>query len=155
MEYLLNVNFQAKRPIDPAYPDELRTLGDHLRKVRLDRALSQPHVANLLGVTPDTVTGWELNRHEPYAKDARQLIQFLGYIPSLENSESLGGRLRLARQVLGMTQREAAKQMGCDPSTVRLLELDLTRPAKKTQERVLEFCRQAFQVAQTSYSDHE
>ncbi|MCB9284588.1 MAG: helix-turn-helix transcriptional regulator [Lewinellaceae bacterium] len=63
--------------MNPAYPVELNTLGDHLRKTRLDRGLSQPDVAKILHVTPDTVTGWELNRHKPSVKSARAITEFL------------------------------------------------------------------------------
>ncbi|KAA3630601.1 MAG: XRE family transcriptional regulator [Bacteroidetes bacterium] len=73
--------FKSKRPVNPAYPEELNTLGDHLRKVRLDRNLSQPDVAKLLGVTTDTVTNWELNRNQPRAKFVNKIISFLDYIP--------------------------------------------------------------------------
>lgn len=38
---------KGKRAINPAYPVNLNTLGDHLRKIRLDRRLSQPDVALL------------------------------------------------------------------------------------------------------------
>ena len=33
------------------------------------------------GVTPDTVTGWELNRHKPSFKFAKVITEFLGYFP--------------------------------------------------------------------------
>ncbi|MCB9284591.1 MAG: helix-turn-helix transcriptional regulator [Lewinellaceae bacterium] len=79
VDNLLLIQFRAKRPVNPAYPAELNTLGDHLRKARLDRGLSQPEVARILQVTSDTVTGWELNRHKPRGKSARVIIEFLGY----------------------------------------------------------------------------
>src|SRR5690606_29370696 len=99
----VNLTLKCKRPINPVYPTNLNTLGDHLRKVRLDRGLSQPQVAKTLKVTTDTVTGWELNRHQPPARLAKRIIQFLEYIPSKGGKESLGTRLRLARQILGHT----------------------------------------------------
>jgi DNA-binding transcriptional regulator YiaG len=69
--------------VNPAYPRELNTLGYHLRKVRLNRELSQLDVARILRVTTDTVTNWELNRNQPRAKFAKRIISFLGYIPFL------------------------------------------------------------------------
>ena len=77
--YLLKVTLWAKKPVNPAYPAELNTLGDHLRKTRLYRGLSQPDVAKILHFTPDTVTGWEQNRHKPSVKSARAITEFLGY----------------------------------------------------------------------------
>ncbi|TNE64221.1 MAG: XRE family transcriptional regulator [Bacteroidetes bacterium] len=75
---MLKYTLKAKRPKNPAYPAQLDTLGDHLRKTRLDRGLSQSELARLLNVTTDTITGWELNRHEPTAKLAKRISNFLG-----------------------------------------------------------------------------
>jgi DNA-binding XRE family transcriptional regulator len=44
---------------DNRYPKELKTLGDHLRKRRLDKGLLQNDLARLLGVDKTTVTNWE------------------------------------------------------------------------------------------------
>ncbi len=79
----VNLTFSAKRPVNPAYPAKLETLGDHLRKVRLDRGLSQPEVARQLVVTTDTVTNWELNRYKPQVRFLERIVRFLGYRPLL------------------------------------------------------------------------
>jgi transcriptional regulator with XRE-family HTH domain len=121
---------------NPAYPGELKTLGDHLRKARLDRGLSQPDVAKLFNVTTDTVTGWELERHQPTAKFARAIIAFIGYVPFANEDTSLGKRLRLARLVSGMTQKEVADLIDCDESNLRRIELDERRPQGKTREKI-------------------
>jgi len=76
-----HIQFRAKKPSNPAYPMELKTLGDHLRKVRLDRGLSQMDVARMLKVTENTITGWELNRNQPTARLDKAIIAFLEYIP--------------------------------------------------------------------------
>ena len=123
----------GKRLPNPAYPAELKTLGDHLRTVRLDRGLSQSAVAKILNVTPDTVTGWEMNRHQPPAKLAKAIIGFLGYMPFASEEGSLGKRLHLARLVNGMTQEEAAKMIGCDESNLRFIELDKRQPHPGTR----------------------
>ena len=44
------------------YPKELNTLGDHLRKRRLDLDLVQKDVNRILGVDKTTITNWENNR---------------------------------------------------------------------------------------------
>lgn len=95
--YLVKITFRAKRPVNPAYPTELLTLGDHLRKTRLDRGLSQSDVARIFKVATDTVTGWEMNRHKPSLKLAKVIVGFLGYIPfetenlTFESSFSMPG----------------------------------------------------------------
>jgi transcriptional regulator with XRE-family HTH domain len=121
----------AKKPLNMAYPTSLSTLGDHLRKVRLDRGLSQPQVAKLLKVTQDTVTGWELNRHEAQTKMVRRIIKFLGYIPFSDSSISLGHQLHQARLILGHTQEQSARIMKCDCSNLRCIELDKRKPRNK------------------------
>ena len=77
----VNLTLRSKRPINPAYPKQLKTLGDHLRKVCLDRALSQPEVASQLKVTTDTITNWELNRYQPQTRFQDHIFRFLGYRP--------------------------------------------------------------------------
>lgn len=139
--YLLNYTFKAKRPKNPAYPAQLDTLGDHLRKIRLDRGLSQSDVGRLLKVTTDTVTGWELNRHEPTAKLAKRIIQFLGYCPQASNSP--GKQLYYARLITGKTQKQVAKEIGCDASNLRYIELDRRKPLLQTWAKVQKFINAA------------
>jgi transcriptional regulator with XRE-family HTH domain len=131
--HFCQTRFIGKKRDNPAYPTELNTLGDHLRKVRLDRDLSQSDIARLLNVTTDTVTGWEMNRHEPPAKLAKAIIDFLGYVPFMSAEDSLGKRLRLARLASGMTQEEVAAWIGCDESNLRLIEACQRQPQEKTK----------------------
>lgn len=120
----------------PAYPDECITLGDHLRKVRLDRGLSQSDVARVLHVTPDTVTGWELNRHAPPPKSAATIIVFLGYFPFSSSDLSLGKQLYYARLIMGKTQKEVAALLSCDESNLRCIERDDRKPQPATRKKI-------------------
>ena len=128
-------------PTNPAYPAELKTLGDHVRKVRLDRGMSQPDVAKILNVTPDSVTGWELNRHEPPPRYAKAIITFLGYFPFDSKNCSFGKRLYFARLIAGNTQEQAAEVVGCDESTLRLIELDEREPYARTRKKIEGYIR--------------
>ena len=56
-----HVRLTARKPSPAAYPKEMKTLGDHLRKRRLDLGLLQREVADRLGVTKDTIHNWESN----------------------------------------------------------------------------------------------
>lgn len=142
----VNLTLKCKRPINAAYPSSLNTLGDHLRKVRLDRGLSQPQVAKLLKVTPDTVTGWELNRHQPPARLAKGIIRFLGYLPFKDEEVSLGKKLHFARLLSGKTQEQVAIRIGCDESNLRQIELDKRKPGKKILLKIERFIDAAFQT---------
>jgi transcriptional regulator with XRE-family HTH domain len=119
----------------------LNTLGDHLRKVRLDRGLSQPDVARILKVTTDMVTCWELNRNQPTAKFAKAIIDFIGYFPF--QSTSMGEQLYYARLITGKTQKQVADLIGCDESNLRRIELDQRKPTPKTLQKILEYINYA------------
>lgn len=129
----------ARKPINMAYPTSLNTLGDHLRKVRLDRGLSQPQVAKLLKVTPDTITGWELKRHQPPARLAKGIIHFLGYIPFQVEGLSIGKKLYFARLLSGKTQDQVAAEIGCDGSNLRRIELSQRNPRKEIYYKIQKF----------------
>jgi DNA-binding XRE family transcriptional regulator len=59
------LTLSAKRPPNSAYPKTLVTLGDHLRKRRLDVGLFQKDVAVAIGVDTMTICNWEKGRTEP------------------------------------------------------------------------------------------
>jgi transcriptional regulator with XRE-family HTH domain len=71
------VRLQAQKPPLAAYPRELRTLGDHLRRRRLDLGLLQREVAEQLGVDATTVYNWERHRTEPAVRLILQIMRFL------------------------------------------------------------------------------
>lgn len=72
---LLKVRLWAKKPVNPAYPAELNTLGDHLRRLALTEGY-RLEVARILKVAADTVTGWELNRYQPSLNNTKAVIEF-------------------------------------------------------------------------------
>ncbi len=91
----------------------------------------------MLNVTSDTVTGWELNRHEPPARLAKAIIAFLGFCPLA--GKSPGEELKYARLVTGKTQKEVAEMIGCDESNLRRIELDQRKPKPETLEKIRDF----------------
>lgn len=70
------------RPIitPKGYPLEPRTLGDHIRKKRLDLGLQQQEVATQIGVTKSTVWNWE-HGTKPELIHIPAVLAFLGYVP--------------------------------------------------------------------------
>jgi transcriptional regulator with XRE-family HTH domain len=99
------------------YPKELRTLGDHIRKRRLDLGLVQTDVAKRLGVTAFTVTNWERNHTVPAICLVPRLVGFLGYVP-FEAATTLAERVRAYRALRGLSQMGLAEMLGVDSSTV-------------------------------------
>ena len=99
------------------YPRQINTLGDHIRKRRLDLKLSQKQAADLMGVTTSTVTNWERQRNTPALFFIPAIIQFLGFDP-LPRAETLAARLTRYRRVRGTPQKELAQHLGVDPCTL-------------------------------------
>ena len=63
---------------------EPKTLGEHLRRARMARGLTQRQAAGLLGVNPWTVLNWERGHTEPPAGFMPRILQFLGTAPIAE-----------------------------------------------------------------------
>lgn len=115
-----DLQFTAPIP-PPGYPENLVTLGEHLRKTRLDRGMTQREVASCVSATDETVRNWELGRTEPEARHVPPILDFLGYDPR-PVGQNLGERVRREREGVGLTQRELAAQIGVDPRTVWRVE---------------------------------
>ena len=99
------------------YPKKLKILGDHIRARRLDLGLLQKDVAEIIGVTTDTITNWEKNRTKPMYWHYPRITEFLGYCP-FERLNYIGERLRRNRFYQGLSQDEMAQRLGTDPRTL-------------------------------------
>ena len=66
------------------YPKQLESLGDHIRARRLDLGLLQKDVAEIIGVTTDTITNWEKGRNRPMHWHYLRINKFLSYFPSID-----------------------------------------------------------------------
>jgi len=78
------------KPLPEAYPTQLETLGDHLRKRRLDLGLLQRQVAEELGIRKGTVYNWESNHRSPQLRFMPRIIEFLGYLSHHAQARTLG-----------------------------------------------------------------
>lgn len=104
------------------YPAEVCTLGDHIRKHRMDNFLSQPDVAKLLHVSADTVMYWETNRFEPQVMFYPPIISFLGYFPFDIDTSNLAGKIKKYRFEHGLSMKVFAKHAGVDQASVQRWE---------------------------------
>jgi len=125
----------GRKPADPAYPPVLKTVGDHLRKRRLDLGLRQRDVADRLGANTTTITNWELGHTEPGFGWMPAIIRFLGYDPR-PTAQTVGEALRQHRTGRGMTQKELAVVLGVDPSTLARWEHEERVPTGTFLKRV-------------------
>ena len=71
------VTLRAKKRLSAAYPKELKTIGDHMRKRRLDLNLMQKDVAEGLGVSECSIWNWENNRNMPQLRYINKIKDFL------------------------------------------------------------------------------
>jgi hypothetical protein len=69
-------------PYRPSYPQVLATIGDHLRKRRLELGLLQWEVAERLHVNPGTVSNWGTESNETRPNLRARLIDLIGSDPS-------------------------------------------------------------------------
>lgn len=111
----MRISFKSLIP--RLYEFDPKTFGEHVLKRRLFLKLSQPQLAKLLGVVPETILNWELNYRKPSINHIGKLIQFLGYDPALPNPNSIAELLLAKRRVLGWTQKVVARNLGVDPCT--------------------------------------
>jgi len=128
----------AKKPKESAYPSELQTIGDHIRARRLDLRIFQKDVAKRIGVTTDTITNWEKHRSTPTLRAWPAVLLFLGYDPR-PDGRTIGEKLRLRRQALGLSWAEAARIIGVDPSTLSKWEFGRRQPVGVHLEKVDRF----------------
>jgi transcriptional regulator with XRE-family HTH domain len=108
-----------KRDRKPAgYPKEIKHLGDHLKRRRMDRGQHVKDTAKLMGVATTTLTNWEVGGRRPAIRHVPKMIRFLGYDPRPKPT-SLAERLTNAREGLGLSVEAMAKHLGADPGTLR------------------------------------
>ncbi|MFT5479523.1 MAG: DNA-binding transcriptional regulator YiaG [Bacteroidia bacterium] len=76
------ITLHAKKPINQSnwYPKSPKTLGERIRKWRMDNCLLQKDVAIKLGVCEDTLTGWENSRYQPSNRN----LTAIKYLMNLE-----------------------------------------------------------------------
>src|SRR5579872_1724748 len=63
------------------YPANPKTLGEHLRKKRIDLGLSMTQLAQVLGleITDAATEKWERNRNRPTEAHRVLIVRFLGF----------------------------------------------------------------------------
>jgi DNA-binding XRE family transcriptional regulator len=73
------LNLTVKRPkkYPKDYPVRPKTLGEKIRKHRMDLGLFQKDVAKFVGVATDTVRLWEKDRTKPSEMHLRKIKEFL------------------------------------------------------------------------------
>jgi DNA-binding XRE family transcriptional regulator len=131
-----HIVLKAQKPLKKAYPISLITIGDHIKKKRLDMSLFQKNVAYQIGVTEEAVYNWENNRCNPKIYLLPKIIEFLGYVPFESPKETIGDKIKAYRKEHGLSQRKLAKLLSVDQTTIRDWESDKHQPSKKLLKRL-------------------
>lgn len=114
-----------------------QTIGEHLKKRRLELKLLQKEVAVLFGVTEDSITYWENGRFRPAIVYYPKIIQFLGYCPVPTDTTTLGGRIKKYRLENGLSQEALSALIGVDERTILAWEKGENQPTR-SKLRLLE-----------------
>jgi len=106
-----------------------QTIGEHIRKRRYELKMLQADLAKLIGVCEDTITGWENGRSFPQIQFYPKLIQFFKYNPFPIDDTTFGGRITKFRIERGIGQRQFAKQLEINETTLRAWEQNENLPS--------------------------
>ena len=126
---------RAKRPI-PNVPQELKSIGDHIRKRRVELQLLQKEVATRLKVCEESVTLWETNRSKPMIHHMPSIISFLGYLPIEVDDSTLGGKIKRYRLLNGLSHKKLGRRLTVDASTIASWEKYMRCPDKTNLSRL-------------------
>ena len=83
----------------------------------MDMDLYQREAAELIGVSSTVVELWEVRGYEPDPRSWPGVIAFLGYDPNPKPSTP-AAKIKAARRLLGMTQKELAERIIADAGVI-------------------------------------
>ena len=111
-----------------SYPKELRHLGDHVRKRRLDLGLTQAEAARRIGVDKQAIKLWELGRFEPTVSCLPAVIEFLGGVDPRPEPTTWPEWLVWYRAGRGLSQQAMARELGVAARTLWSWETGKSTP---------------------------
>lgn len=121
----------------PEFSQEPVTLGDHLRRRRLELGLYQKDVAIQIGVTASTIWNWEHGWTVDLCFIPR-VIAFLGYNP-IPCPDDVIERLAWYKQVNGLTLEQLSTEMGRDPEQLADWLSGRHKPCLRNREELEQF----------------
>jgi DNA-binding XRE family transcriptional regulator len=123
----------VKKPLSKAVPLTLLSLGDHIRKVRIEREMLQKDVACIIGVSVDCLTNWENNRAQPQINYYPAIIAYLGYDPFATPAATFGQKVYQYRRRHGLNIERMGALAGVNASTILSWESGVHMPAPDKQ----------------------
>ncbi len=132
---ICQTTLHAGKPNPQGYPALPRSLGEHIKRRRLELSLFQRDVGRQVGCDESSVLNWEKGRNEPELKFIPAILAFLGYDPR-PPSQSVGQCLVRYRESRGWSQKRLARELDVDPTTLSRWELGKKAPRGPYQVRV-------------------
>lgn len=125
-----------------AYARHPMTLGQHLKRRRIELGLHQKDAARHLELDECTIGNWERDRTYPAVRFLPRLIRYLGYSP-FPVPRTTWERLRAKREALGLSRRRLAALLEIDDGTLQRYEHGVWRPGPRNRaiiDRFLDDC---------------
>jgi DNA-binding transcriptional regulator YiaG len=119
---LLRYRNTSAKPIIRGYPSNPSTIGEHIRKKRMDLRLWQTDIAKQLRVSGETINNWENNHRKPLIYLYPRIISFLGYNPYEAKDNSVEQKIYAYGCMNGLSHKRLGKLLNVDASTVRAWE---------------------------------
>ena len=139
MAKLPAISFGGKR-VPEGLPKSLNCIGDYLKYEMIMRKLQQKELAEILGVSVWNLVNWQKRHTSIRVGFVAPIVEFLGYCPLLETPKHFGDKLRLARYYRGLSQEQAAREIGVDPSTWCRWERGYTNESPSPRDKFEKFC---------------
>lgn len=133
---ICQLTLKAQKP--SLIPQNPQSIGEHIRKRRLEQNLFQADVARLIGVEETSIYNWESNRSNPSIKNIPEIIKFLGYLPNIYPNKTLGEKLIYYRKVHGLSQKKLAVKLGIDQGTLRRIEKNSSASKKSLIQKIID-----------------
>jgi transcriptional regulator with XRE-family HTH domain len=117
------------------YPNQPKTIGEHLLKRRIDLKLTKVAVAKHIKVSACMIAVWEKGVCNPEAANMKNVIEFLGYYP-LNDPKTLGDRIKKYRYMNGLNLEEFGQMVEADGATVWTWENGKYAPLEGTIKKI-------------------
>jgi len=113
------------------------TIGEHVRKRRIDLGMAQADVAGQIGVTESTVWNWE-HGVEPELRHIPSIVTFLGYVP-FDMPENPIEKLRYLKRLRGLSYERLGKLIKKSPEQLTDWLSGRVSPCKRNVQRIETF----------------
>ena len=140
--FLSFVRITRKAPKPGSFPPGSQSVGEHLKRRRLELGLRQQDVAAHLGVCEWTVINWETGIRTPRITYYPAIARFLGFDPSHQSNIAVS-TLDVIRRPRGWSRRKLADRIGVDEKTVLDWERGGRNASRRTRDLINAFIESA------------